>query len=222
MGRAAAVRALAFGLCLVSGAGARAEPFDPRPPDRDARARSSRAAEPPGSVPASVADPRPITPRSATGAASPRAAGSVWSTLFALAAVIGLILLAARFWRKHAAPSSGGLPGEAFEILGRRRLDPRRSIELFRVGRRILVVGSSGDGLRTLAQIDDPVEVDHLAGLCRRPDPDPAFAQRMRAILRGAQVPEDHAGQTAADERSAGASPSSTPRNRERVEAAHG
>ena len=33
---------------------------------------------------------------------------------------------------------------------------------------RILVVGSSASGLNPLGQIDDPVEVDLLAGLCRR------------------------------------------------------
>jgi hypothetical protein len=37
-----------------------------------------------------------------------------------------------------------------------------------RIGSRILVVGSTQNGLSSLGQIDDAVEVDVLAGLCRR------------------------------------------------------
>jgi len=59
------------------------------------------------------------------------------------------------------------LPQEALEILGRRFVDPRQTILLVRIGSRILVVGSSANGLNSLGEIDDPVEVDLLAGMCR-------------------------------------------------------
>ena len=59
------------------------------------------------------------------------------------------------------------LPREACEVLGRRRLDARTQISLVRLDRRLLVLGIGADGVRTLAEIDDPVEIDRLAGLCR-------------------------------------------------------
>jgi flagellar biogenesis protein FliO len=93
---------------------------------------------------------------------------SPWSAAGALAIVVALILLLARLFRRHAPMFSQSLPQEALEILGRRFVDPRQAILLVRIGARILVVGSSANGLNPLGQIDDPVEVDLLAGLCRR------------------------------------------------------
>lgn len=61
-----------------------------------------------------------------------------------------------------------GLPPEALEILGRRFIDQRQAILLVRIGSRILVVGSSPSGLQPLGEVNDPVEVDLVAGLCRR------------------------------------------------------
>jgi flagellar biogenesis protein FliO len=98
----------------------------------------------------------------------PSATFSPWSAAGALAVVVALILLLARLFRRHAPMFSQSLPQEALEILGRRFVDPRQAILLVRIGARILVVGSSANGLNPLGQIDDPIEVDLLAGLCRR------------------------------------------------------
>ena len=98
----------------------------------------------------------------------PSAAYSSWSALGALVIVVGLILVIARLLRRHAPMFQQSLPTDALEILGRRAIDPRQSILLVRIGSRILVVGSSPNGLNSLGQIDDAVEVDVLAGLCRR------------------------------------------------------
>ena len=93
---------------------------------------------------------------------------SPWSAAGALAVVVGLILLLARLFRRNAPLFPQSLPQEALEILGRHFVDPRQTIVLVRIGARILVVGSSANGLSSLGQIDDPVEVDVLAGICRR------------------------------------------------------
>jgi len=93
---------------------------------------------------------------------------SPWSAAGALAVVVGLILVLARLFRRHAPMFQQSLPQEALEILGRRFVDQRQTILLVRIGARILVLGSSANGLNSLGQIDDPVEVDVLAGLCRR------------------------------------------------------
>jgi flagellar biogenesis protein FliO len=98
----------------------------------------------------------------------PAAINSSWSALGALVIVVGLILVLARLLRRHTPMFSQSLPTEALEILGRRVVDPRQAILLVRIGSRILIVGSSPNGLNALGQIDDAVEVDVLAGLCRR------------------------------------------------------
>jgi len=93
---------------------------------------------------------------------------SPWSAAGALAVVVGLILVLARLFRRHAPMFQQTLPQEALEILGRRHVDPRQTILLVRIGSRILVIGSSANGLNSLGEIVDPVEVDVLAGMCRR------------------------------------------------------
>ena len=71
------------------------------------------------------------------------------------------------------------------EILGRRHVDPRQTILLVRIGAGILVVGSSASGLNPLGQIDDPVEVDLLAGLCRRGSQAGAWSTSFFRLLKG-------------------------------------
>lgn len=104
---------------------------------------------------------------------------TVWPLLF----VVGLIIVGAR-WLKSRTPSAArGLPGEVFEVLGRNVLDPRTAILLARCGSRLLVLSSSPHGLRTLAEIADPVEVDCLAGLCRATPRDQSLVETFRSLL---------------------------------------
>jgi flagellar biogenesis protein FliO len=109
---------------------------------------------------------------------------SPWSAAGALAVVVGLILVLARLFRRHAPMFQQSLPQEAVEILGRRFVDPRQTILLVRIGSRILVVGSSANGLNSLGEIEDPVEVDVLAGMCRR---DPHDRGSRNVLLQNAQ-----------------------------------
>jgi flagellar biogenesis protein FliO len=106
--------------------------------------------------------------------------GSIWKTIGALLVVLALFLLGAKLWRKHIPVANIGLPAEAIEILGRKPIEPHLSVYLIRCGSRILVVGSSADGMQTLAEVTDPVEVDYLAGICRRTDQENGFAQSLR------------------------------------------
>jgi len=110
---------------------------------------------------------------------------SPWSAAGALAVVIGLILVLARLFRRHAPMFQQALPQEALEILGRRFVDPRQTILLVRIGSRILVVGSSANGLNSLGAIDDPVEVDLLAGMCRREPSTGALGTSFFKMLKG-------------------------------------
>jgi flagellar biogenesis protein FliO len=122
-----------------------------------------------------------ITPRAGDGASTKGATtGEVrkaersstgWTTAGgALTLIVVLILVSARVLRRTGLASANILPSDAIQVLGRKPLDFRHTMHLVRCGSRLLVLGSSPNGLTTLAQIDDPVEVDSLAGLCHASD----------------------------------------------------
>ncbi|MCA1905415.1 MAG: flagellar biosynthetic protein FliO [Desulfarculus sp.] len=89
---------------------------------------------------------------------------SLIQMLAALALVLALVLalywLARRFLPGQAARGSTG----GFKILGRLVLGPRKGLVLVQVGARVLVLGVSEQGINALANIEDPQEVDRLAG----------------------------------------------------------
>lgn len=144
------------------------------------------------------AESRLIPPRSAdqsarsrvTGSRTPQgsrtAAGGWWSTLGGLAAVVALILITAKFLRKNMPGATAALPANVVQVLGRKSLDYRHTIHLIRLGSRLLILGSSQDGLRTLAEITDPVEVDCLAGLCKLNEP-PSSSLKFGEVIRKLQ-----------------------------------
>ena len=113
----------------------------------------------------------------------------------ALAVVVGLILILARIFRRHAPLFSQSLPTEALEILGRRFLDQRQSIVLLRIGSRILVVGSSAAGLQGIGEVSDPVEVDLIAGMCRGSRNGQKLGTSFMSLLKGQSVPQTTARQ---------------------------
>lgn len=105
---------------------------------------------------------------------------TVWPLLF----VVGLIVVGARWLKSHTPAAVRGLPSEAFEVLGRKAIDPRTSVVLARCGSRLLVLSSSPHGLHTLTEITDPVEIDCLAGLCRATPRDQPLVETFRSLLR--------------------------------------
>ncbi len=115
---------------------------------------------------------KPLSPRSPSSRAaqSPRdtsTSGAWWTTLSGLAIVLSVVGGLAWLARKHLPQVVRGLPPTVFEVLGRKTIEPRAAVHLVRCGNRILLIGSSPAGLTTLTQFDDPVDVDHLAGMCR-------------------------------------------------------
>ncbi|MEM7626417.1 MAG: flagellar biosynthetic protein FliO [Planctomycetota bacterium] len=84
--------------------------------------------------------------------------GWVLSTCAALGVVIGLIL-AARWVYTKMGGKVATRSSPAVEVLSRTTVAPKNHVLLLRVGRRVLVVGDSGSGLRTLANLDDPEEI---------------------------------------------------------------
>src|SRR5436190_5536575 len=110
--------------------------------------------------------------RSGSSLSRTKSAGSDWTTTaFALALVVATIFGAAKFLRPRGSSTSVTLPSDAIDVLGRKALDYRHTLHLVRCGSRLLVLGSSADGLSTLTEITDPAEVEQLAELCRAPEP---------------------------------------------------
>ena len=95
------------------------------------------------------------------GEASSSGGGWALSTLAALGLVIGLILLA-RWGYVKLGGRVVARPSRSVEVLSRTALGPKNHVLLLRVGRRVLVVGDSPSGTRTLADLDDPDEVATL------------------------------------------------------------
>ena len=73
--------------------------------------------------------------------------------------------------RRRRRSSEGRLPVEAVEVLGRTAVDGRHAISLVRCGSRVLVLSvDDAEGLSTLAEINDPQEVNLLVDLCGLPN----------------------------------------------------
>ena len=180
--------ALLFGaVWIAAGPGMlHAQPPWPADPAHSTAAASSSAAPP--------APSRRITPRD--GRAEPeqpavpsaaRRAPSPWTAFVSLGVIVAVIVVGSRLWKKHGPPLRLGLPSEALEILGKRQLDRRHAIQMIRCGSRILILGVSDEGLRTLAEITDPVEVDYFAGVCRRSDPVQDVGQSFLSLFQRSQ-----------------------------------
>ena len=95
---------------------------------------------------------------------------------------MGLFGLVVWFSKRFAPAGSASLPKEAVELLGRAPLTGRQTMQLIRVGNRLLLVALSTTGAETLTEITDPVEVEHLAGMCRRGKSDSASASFNRVL----------------------------------------
>ena len=85
----------------------------------------------------------------------------ILSTLTSLGLVIALILLARWGWTKMGG-TVATRSSSVVEVLSRTTVAPRNQVLLLRVGGRVLVVGDSSAGLRTLANIEDPDEVANV------------------------------------------------------------
>jgi flagellar biogenesis protein FliO len=127
---------------------------------------------------------RTISPPDDRKTENTRSPNSLGTTLVALSFVVLLILVAAKLWSKHGPAIRTGLPPEALQVLGKRQLNQRQTVYLARLGSRILVLGSSANGLQTLCEITDPIEVDFLAGVCRGNDNHTTMAQTFRTLFK--------------------------------------
>jgi flagellar protein FliO/FliZ len=155
--------------------------------------RQTSASEPP---PATSKSPAlKLAPRSAKSTteldrpAAPTATAAIGTVASSLAIVLGLFVVLLWVSKRFAPAGTAPLPKEAVELLGRATLSGRQTMQLVRVGNRLLLVALSAGGAETLTEITDPVEVEHLAGLCRGGKADSASASFNRVLSQLATEP---------------------------------
>ncbi|MGB9689995.1 FliO/MopB family protein [Thermogutta sp.] len=88
------------------------------------------------------------------------------TTVGALAMVVGVFLVFAWMLRRVHPQGHQVLPREVVEVLGHTALSARQRLCLIRLGRKVVLVAMSTETIEPITEIDDPVEVDRLVGLC--------------------------------------------------------
>jgi flagellar protein FliO/FliZ len=149
----------------------------PATPAPQARANSTLGppdtALAPRLLPARKAEANPVRSSQGESAANsrPGSLGSMLTVAASLVLVLGLFLLVAWLLRRATPGTAAVLPKEVFELLGRAPLASRQQVHLVRCGRKLLLLSVSQSGIDTLSEIEDPAEVDRLAGLCLQAHP---------------------------------------------------
>jgi len=135
--------------------------------------------------------------REATASARVGGLGSLLTMGASLVLVLGLFLIVAWLLRRATPGNVAVLPKEVFEILGRAPLASRHQVHMVRCGRKLLLLSASPGGIETLAEIDDPAEVDRLAGLCVQAQPGSA-SMVFRQVFQQFSAAGDRGGEVAA------------------------
>jgi flagellar biogenesis protein FliO len=114
--------------------------------------------------------------------------GGSWSSslsmIVSLLIVIGLFLMTARLFRGLSPKPLRSLPTEVVQVLGRTPLAPRQQMYVLRFGRKLVLISQQLGQTTALSEIEDPVEVDHLLGLCEQNSPS-SISNSFRDILHG-------------------------------------
>ena len=111
----------------------------------------------------------------------------MWATTLVLALVIGGGYMVRRFL--PSVTSGAGSP--IVSVMARTQLAPRQWVCLVRCGRRVLVVGLTGERITTLSEITDGEEVTELLGQCEQMRADSASSSFGRIFQREAREMTD-------------------------------
>lgn len=105
----------------------------------------------------------------AGASASPIGSWASFSSVMAsLGLVLALFFVVAWLMRRGMPGAIPTLPKGVVEVLGRAPMPGRQQMQLLRVGHKLILVHMSLTGVETLTEINDPAEVDRLAGLCQQ------------------------------------------------------
>ncbi len=103
----------------------------------------------------------PIVPPNGGGTSSGGSLDGWGGLVLSLLVVVGLLLLARWLIRRSGTamlPRSGG----AVEVLHRSAISMKQQMLLVRLGRRVLLVGVTPQGMNTLAELTDPAEIGEV------------------------------------------------------------
>ena len=84
-----------------------------------------------------------------------------------LTLVLGLYFAFVWVMRKLNLGGNSSLPSDVVEVLGQVPFGARRSLQLIRLGSKVLLLLNSPDGTQPLGEIADPGEVERLVSLCQ-------------------------------------------------------
>jgi flagellar biogenesis protein FliO len=107
---------------------------------------------------------------------APRSAQMLWRTGSSVAVVLGLFVLLAWCARRGPWNARRRLPEGVLEILGQVPGPGKQTLQLMRMGNKLLLVAVTAQGLEKLTEIDDPHEVAPLLAACRHDRPGAASA----------------------------------------------
>jgi len=130
----------------------------------------------------------------APAAGNSSSGGWALQTIAALGLVIALALALRWAWVKLTGHVPARASSPVLEVLSRTTIAPRNQVVLLRLGGRILVVGDSPAGLRTLANVDDPEEVASLLTAITAAQPtsmSQGFSQLMHRFNNEYERPEE-------------------------------
>lgn len=117
-------------------------------------------------------------------------AGSLGTTVGALAVTLGLFALFVAFTRRMQKSQQGkGLPREAFEVIGETEIGPKQKLLVVRCGLQALIVGVSPAGIQPVAQFDDPDEAGHFIAQCRGLGSASVFSSTLKELERESTRP---------------------------------
>jgi len=115
------------------------------------------------------------------------ASSDIGRMIGSLALVLGLYFGFVWIMRKLSPSGNQNLPREVLELIGQIPFGPKRSLQLIRLGSKLLLIINSAEGSQAIGEITDPNEVEHLVSLCsgrRHP-----FQPKMRPAPTPAPVP---------------------------------
>lgn len=88
--------------------------------------------------------------------------------LGSLAIVVGGYLGFVWLMRKTNPKANAGLPSEVFELVGTTRLNTKQTLQLVRLGSKLLLLVHGDEGTHPIAEITDPEEVEYLTSVCNQ------------------------------------------------------
>jgi len=83
-----------------------------------------------------------------------------------LALVLGLYFGFVWIMRKLGPSGNQNVPREVLELMGQIPFGPKRSLQLIRLGSKLLLIINSAEGSQAIGEITDPNEVEYLVALC--------------------------------------------------------